>query len=140
MRLRGMVLPTCSSSIALGIDGAEQFRRLTVGAQHPAGGCTSGARRWDDGHSRRGERCRATTSWSAPAWLTQTIRAAAWSPSSSRCASARETSVPPRDTGQHTLKRVEIVARDDRAVGRQRVHQIRVAVIDDVKDVEFVAP
>ena len=42
-------------------------------------------------------------------------------------------------TRQHARERIQIVARHDRAVGRQRVHQIRVAVIDDVKDVELVA-
>ena len=47
MRLRGIVLPTCSSSIAVGIDGAEQLRGLTVGASIRPVACTSGERRWE---------------------------------------------------------------------------------------------
>ena len=40
---------------------------------------------------------------------------------------------------QHRAERVEVVAGHERAAGRQRVHQVRVAVIDDVEHVEAAA-
>ena len=37
---------------------------------------------------------------------------------------------------EHAAERVEIVARDDRPAGRQPVDELRVAVVDDVKQIE----
>ena len=85
------------------------------------------------------ERCRDDTSSSRVGLAPHTILAAACRPSSRRCASARDTNVPPRDAGQHTLKGVEVVTHDD-AIGRREArHQMRVAVVDDVKEVEVLA-
>ena len=58
----------------------------------------------------------------------------------SAASSAEERRPPARRSGcEDRAERVEVVTRDERALGRQRVDEVRVAVIDDVKEVEAAA-
>ena len=60
-------------------------------------------------------------------------------PSSTCAARSREGSSRDASAVARGLERIGVVARHDGALGRQRAYEMRVAVIDDVKDVEVAA-
>ena len=59
---------------------------------------------------------------------------------SSTCSGEKPRGIEPRRGAfARGLERIGVVARHDGALGRQRAYEMRVAVIDDVKDVEVAA-
>ena len=137
MRLRGMVLPTCrmssvppssgphhrAASASAGQSGSERKRRVQrVGHDHRARfvyqpmGQQRVTRRTAAAHHPR-RRAQAGQ------------QAAAHRPSHGRARCGAR---------QHAGEGIHVVARHDRAPGGQRARQVRVAVIDDVEQIEAV--
>ena len=133
-----IVLPTCSSSRRWPSGGpsSDAASRSAAGSGR---GLYDGCTPFGTTTIRSAGIAAADTSASRVAALTHRIFRAALIPSSRRRPSARST-IDPVATREHAAKGVEIVAGDDRPARRQPPRQMRVAVVDDVEEIEVPGP
>ena len=138
IRLRAMVLPTCSSSVQT--PRGPSRRAASTSAAGSASGEQLGCGPFGTTVVRSAAMPAVATSASRVAWLSQAMCPALRRPARMCRVIALNQRGPRLDLRiEDAAERVEIVARHDRPLRRQPVDQLGVAVIDDVKEVEAAA-
>ena len=139
IRLRGMVLPTWRISIAAGIGGAEQMRGRRVdgfiGARRAGGMHAVGNYHEAAGRNQRVGDERVARGDAVAAYARRLAHAGKRSP---RHHAKRQRATLGAGCEQAT-ERVEVVTGHDGARARKLVHEMGVAVVHDVEDVEAAA-